>query len=71
MIKRRAIRTGDGTHHLAITDKKKNALNCVINNNNNNECGEKRDLDHFWGWDDPDMIAEDKQIEILHKKFDS
>lgn len=45
MICKRAIRTGDGTHHAAIEAKKKNML---IPDNNNE--GEQRDLDHFWGW---------------------
>jgi len=66
MIKKRVCRTGDGTHPFAIEAKKKNLLGA---SNNNNE-GESRDLDHFWGWDDPDMQEEDKAIMILHRHFE-
>jgi stearoyl-CoA desaturase (Delta-9 desaturase) len=63
MIRRRAIRTGDGSHPAAIEAKKKQLLN--PDNNNEGEAKETRDLDHFWGWDDPDMLAEDKEVLIL------
>lgn len=65
MIKKRAIRTGDGSHHYAIEAKK----NDLLIGDNNNE-GEKRDLDHFWGWDDPEMLQEDKEVLILNRKFE-
>lgn len=65
MIKRRVIRTGDGSHPYAIDAKKQNLL---IPDNNND--GEKRDLDHFWGWDDPDMLAEDRDVVILKRHFE-
>lgn len=66
MIRKRAIRTGDMSHPYAIEAKKKD---CLLATNNNNE-GEQRDLDHFWGWDDPDMIEEDKKVTILHRQFE-
>lgn len=65
MVRRRAIRTGDGSHPAAIEAKKKD----MSPPDNNNE-GEKRDLDHFWGWDDPDMLAEDRDVVILHRQFE-
>lgn len=67
MIKSRAIRTGDGSHPAAIEAKKKQ----LENPDNNNE-GERetRDLDHFWGWDDPDMLAEDRQVLILNQSHE-
>lgn len=68
MIKKRAIRTGDGSHHYALEAVKKKDL--VTGDDNNNQGGKERDLDHFWGWDDPDMHDEDKAIEILHRQFD-
>jgi stearoyl-CoA desaturase (delta-9 desaturase) len=64
MIVRRAIRTGDGSHPAAIEAKKK--LQMSPDNNNEGE-RETRDLDHFWGWDDPDMLPEDKEVLILHQ----
>lgn len=67
MIRKRAIRTGDGSHPYAIEAKKKDL---VTGDDNNNESEKVRDLDHFWGWDDPDMIEEDKAIEILHRQYD-
>lgn len=65
MIKKRVVRTGDGTHPHSIEAKKKNLL---IPDNNNE--GEKRDLDHFTGWNDPDMLPEDREVVILHRHFD-
>lgn len=59
------MRTGDGTHPWVIEAKK----NDTLIEDNNNEV-EKRDLDHFWGWDDPDMIAEDRAVLILHRQFE-
>lgn len=67
MIRKRAIRTGDGSHPAAIEAKKKQLLN--PDNNNEGE-GETRDLDHFWGWDDPDMLPEDKEVLILHQSHE-
>lgn len=65
MVQKRALRTGDGSHPHALEAKKNDAF---IEDNNNE--GEKRDLDHFWGWDDPDMIAEDRAVLILHRQFE-
>lgn len=65
MIQKRVVRTGDGSHSYSIEAKK----NDLLMPDNNNE-GERRDLDHFWGWDDPDMIAEDKNVMILHRHFE-
>jgi hypothetical protein len=45
---------------------KKNSF--AVDMNNNEE--EERDLDHFWGWDDPDMQEEDKAVLILHRHFE-
>lgn len=66
MIKKRSIRTGDGTHWYAKEASKKEG-SCVPDNNNE---GEKRDLDHFWGWDDPEMTEEDRTVLILHRKHE-
>ena len=67
MIRKRAIRTGDGTHMYAIEARKKEDL-CVPDNNNEGET--IRDLDHFWGWDDPAMTDEDRSVLILHRKHE-
>jgi stearoyl-CoA desaturase (Delta-9 desaturase) len=58
MIKKRVLRTGDGTHRFAEQDGK-------------NETDISRDVDHFWGFDDKDMLDEDKEsVQILYPKFD-
>lgn len=67
MINRRAIRTGDGSHPASIEHKKKQLLH--PDNNNEGE-GETRDLDHFWGWGDPAMLPEDKEVLILHQSHE-
>jgi stearoyl-CoA desaturase (delta-9 desaturase) len=46
VVKKRVLRTGDGTHRYSV-EAKKNNIN-LDDEHNNNE-GE-RDLDHFWGW---------------------
>lgn len=44
MIKKRVLRTGDGTHKYSKLASEDAEQNC--NNNNVNE----RDTEHFWGW---------------------
>lgn len=66
MIRKRVIRTGDDTHPYAIEAKKHDLLSQLTNNNEE----KLRDLDHFWGWDDPDMIAEDRDVVILHRQYE-
>lgn len=56
VVKKRALRTGDGSHRYNKEAKKQDA-NITEDIRNNNE-GE-RDLDHFWGWGDGDMDKED------------
>lgn len=46
VVKKRVLRTGDGSHPYSSEAKKKNIQ--LDDEHNNNE-GE-RDLDHFWGW---------------------
>ncbi|CAO1420630.1 unnamed protein product [Diamesa serratosioi] len=59
MVKKRVLRTGDGTHRYS-------------NEENNDENNDERDVEHFWGYGDGDMIEEDlNDITILHKKYDT
>jgi hypothetical protein len=67
MIRKRVVRTGDDTHPYAIEAKKNDKF---LQLNNNNEGEKMRDLDHFWGWDDPDMVAEDRDVMILHRQYE-
>jgi hypothetical protein len=68
VVKKRVLRTGDGTHHYSIEAKKNNEkIEEEAKNNNDGE----RDLDHFWGWGDGDMQCEDiKDVTILHKHYE-
>lgn len=60
MIRKRVLRTGDGSHRYAKT------YNTEV------KPSEARDVDHFWGYDDKDMLNEDKEnIQILYRKFDN
>lgn len=47
VVKKRVLRTGDGSHPYSIEAKKQNAE--IVEDVKNNNEGE-RDLDHFWGW---------------------
>lgn len=66
MVKKRVLRTGDSSHWYALEACKENHLGVPDNNNE----GETRDLDHFWGWDDPAMTEEDRTVLILHRKHE-
>lgn len=64
IIKRRVLRTGDGSHPYS--------QELIQDNNNNNEDDlgdDKRDVEHFWGFGDKEMTKEDMEnVEILHSK---
>lgn len=61
MIQKRALRTGDGTHWHS-----KEVLN-----GRPGDCAPERDVDHFWGWNDELMTAEDKKdVTIINKTED-
>lgn len=74
MIKKRVLRTGDGSHRYSkkqIESKTAKELLEAFNNNNNND-GEEVDehVDTLWGWGDDDMDAEEKRdVKILHPKY--
>lgn len=60
LIKNRIARTGDGTHPYS---KKKDES---IDDNNNDENDASRDIEHFWGFGDDTMTAQDmKNIKVL------
>lgn len=65
MVKKRVLRTGDGSHKYAKLEAKD--VEGRIDNNNIDE----RDTEHFWGWGDKEMTDADlKNVEILHKQLD-
>jgi stearoyl-CoA desaturase (Delta-9 desaturase) len=64
VIRKRVLRTGDGSHPYSKEAKKQD-----LEVDNNNE-GENRDLNHFWGWDDEEMREEDKQVTILYRQYE-
>lgn len=55
MIKKRVLRTGDGSHPIY-----KDRLN-----ERSSEEEPKRDLEHFWGWNDELMTEEDKKDALI------
>lgn len=60
MINSRVLRTGDGSHRIS---RKKSKSKEMLNQNE--DC---RDLNHFWGFGDKEMTAEDmKKITIIRK----
>lgn len=61
IIRKRVLRTGDGSHPFS---KQVAEIN---NNNNNNEYKDKlRDTEHFWGFGDKEMNSEDmKYVKVL------
>jgi stearoyl-CoA desaturase (delta-9 desaturase) len=60
IIKKRVLRTGDGSHPYSIELER-------LNNNNNGIGNDKlRDTEHFWGFGDKEMTSEDmKYVKIL------
>ncbi|CRL07879.1 CLUMA_CG020908, isoform A [Clunio marinus] len=65
MVKKRVLRTGDGSHKYAKIAQED--IEATEDNNNTNV----RDTEHFWGWGDKEMTEDDlKNVEILHKVLD-
>lgn len=60
MIRKRVLRTGDGTHpYSKTTDLQKRFIE---------HCDEHNEDEMVWGWDDPDVKAEDKaDVKIINK----
>jgi stearoyl-CoA desaturase (delta-9 desaturase) len=59
MIKKRVLRTGDGTHPYSIMEK---------NNNREETSKQTKTNTHYWGWDDEDVTNSDKKLtEICNK----
>lgn len=53
MIRKRVLRTGDGTHRYSKLKSTADKLNMYINS-------EDLDEEVVWGWDDKDMRSEDR-----------
>jgi stearoyl-CoA desaturase (Delta-9 desaturase) len=63
IIKRRILRTGDGSHPYSQSQKQSD------DDNNNNEDQVERDVEHFWGFGDKEMTKQDMEnVEILYSK---
>lgn len=52
MIKKRVLRTGDGSHEYSKE---------FSNSQGTNEILPERDVEHFWGWNDEMMTSEDRE----------
>lgn len=65
MIEKRAKRTGDGTHpssQQAAINNDETSVPCSSFPSKIEDCD-----NHVWGWDDPDMIDDDKKlVNITH-----
>jgi len=60
IIKKRVLRTGDGSHPYSKEEAENN------NNNNNDYKDIIRDTEHFWGFGDKEMNPEDmKYVKVL------
>ncbi|KAJ6638267.1 Acyl-CoA Delta-9 desaturase [Pseudolycoriella hygida] len=68
MIRRRVLRTGDGSHRHSKEAAKQKTQNELIEEENNNINEEEEERlkqnvarirDHYWGWGDSDMLEED------------
>ncbi|KAG5667062.1 hypothetical protein PVAND_015062 [Polypedilum vanderplanki] len=69
MIRKRVLRTGDGSHPYSIEAAKNKQIFNEINNNLENDV--KRGNEVYWGLNDEDIPEEDRQeIEIWCKKHD-
>lgn len=63
IIKRRILRTGDGSHPHSLNQKQSD------DNNNDDEAESERDVEHFWGFGDKEMTKQDMEnVEILHTR---
>lgn len=60
MIQKRVLRTGDGSHPYAIEHANEAAIAAKVE--------ETRDVEHFWGWNDELLTADDKKYVTIHNK---
>lgn len=77
MVRKRVLRTGDGSHRYSKEEKKKTAKELI--EAYNEQCTEEdeerlkqnvaRLRDHYWGWGDDDMLQEDiNDIKTINRK---
>lgn len=74
MIRKRVLRTGDGSHRYSNESSAKTSKELLDIYKNNENCVQKseeaRDVEHYWGYGDEDMHEEDIQdIKVLHPKY--
>ncbi len=60
MIKKRVLRTGDGTHPYSQSD---------VENNNFVPAEKSVESEHIWGWDDRDITKNDINLTIIRNKI--
>jgi hypothetical protein len=61
MVEKRLLRTGDGSHSIA---KAHGTVETFTDES-------VRDVEHFWGWEDETLTAEDKEgFTIYHRTQD-
>ena len=59
LVRRRVLRTGDGTHPYAVEEALKKEIEVEQNNNNNNDIIDEDDIQTCWGLGDKDMPFEE------------
>lgn len=60
MIQKRILRTGDGSHPYAIEHANEAAIAAKEE--------VTRDVEHFWGWNDEMLTADDKKDVTIYNK---
>lgn len=70
MIKKRVLRTGDGSHKWSQGEVQKQIMADKENNESRNHHSHHHDDENLvWGWDDPDMVDDDKKLaKIINKE---
>ncbi|KAG4076122.1 hypothetical protein HA402_011468 [Bradysia odoriphaga] len=70
MVRRRVLRTGNGTHRYSEVEKMKNKTAKELETYTEKYNAEEEERrDHYWGWGDDDMLQEDiNDIKINNPK---
>ncbi|GAB0087430.1 Acyl-CoA desaturase [Sergentomyia squamirostris] len=65
MIRKRLLRTGDGSHEVSRTKRDEELRNLLMSDHHHYS-----DQNMVWGWDDNDMNEEDKKFAKIYNKED-
>jgi len=65
VIRKRVLRTGDGSHRYNIENQ--TLIMDIHNTSNTNHIDENENM--VWGWDDADLHNEDKEDALILNKY--